>query len=67
MLNPSDFVCVEFEQILKKTDSTMRVQFMDGQTEWIPFSQIDNPGAYHVMDHDDQIWISKWIAAKLGL
>lgn len=61
----SDYVALEYEQILQKTAKAVRIQFLEGQTEWIPLSQARAVG--EVGDHDGIVHITKWFAEQKGL
>lgn len=64
---PAGYIAVEFEQILQRSEKALRIQFMDGQTEWVPLTQIHNPEKFRLMDHDGMIFLTKWIAERLRL
>ena len=62
----SIWVHVEVEKIVRETDSAFLLQ-IDGETHWVPKSQIADFETYEEGDEDVTVSITEWIAQEKGL
>jgi hypothetical protein len=65
-VSASNWVHLDFDEILRETDKALLVRFPDGEEEWVPISQISDEEDYRVGDQDGTISVSEWLARQKG-
>ncbi len=62
-----EWVHLDVELIVRETDKAFLLRLEDGREEWVPFSQISDPGDYSEGDEDCCISVTQWLADQKGL
>lgn len=67
---PSNYVHLDFEEIVAETEKAFLVRLgddLDNEEVWLPFSQIADAEDYSVGDKDGTISVTEWIAKEKGI
>lgn len=63
----SDYVHLDVEKVLKRTDKALLVRLEDGNEQWLPLSQVSDEDDYDEGDEDCTISVTLWLAEQRGL
>lgn len=63
----SRYVEIYVAEVIKETDSAFLIETEDGEEEWIPFSQCEDPAEVSEGDCDVTISVTRWICDQKGI
>lgn len=62
----SQYVHMDFDEIVKETDKALLVRFSHGEECWVPLSQIADPNDYKAGDTEGTMSVTEWLAKQNG-
>ncbi len=62
----SEYVHLDFEEIVRETDKALLVRFDGGEEHWVPISVVADSDDYRTGDGPGEISIAEWFVAKQG-
>lgn len=62
----SQWVHLDVAEVTAVTENAIQVE-IDGDSHWLPKSQIDEAEKFHVGDRDITVSVKEWLARERGL
>lgn len=66
-MTASNYVHLDVQAVLNKTDRALLVRLQDGEEVWLPLSQVADADDYQLGDTDCTVSVTKWLADREGL
>ena len=66
-MTASNWVHLEFEEIVRGTEKALLVRLAEGEEVWLPLSQIADADDYRAGQKSGTISVTEWIAQQKGL